>query len=163
MDKTVSIVIPTYNERDNITPLVDRIGKALSGYKYDILFVDDDSSDGTAELISLIKPDYPLDMLQRKGKKGLASAVVDGIAAAEGEVVVVMDADLQHPPEMLPALLKAIEDSADVAIASRYVPGGGCEGWGFIRRLISKGAIFISHLFLPSTRNVKDPMSVFSL
>jgi len=161
MDKTVSIVIPTYNERDNITPLVQRLSQSLAGYKYDILFVDDNSKDGTAELASELKADYPVDVLVRKDKKGLASAVVDGIAATRGDIVAIMDADLQHPPEMLPELLKAIEGSADVAVASRYVPGGGCQGWGFIRRLISKGAIFISHLFLPSTRKVKDPMSGF--
>ena len=161
MDKSVSIVIPTYNERDNITPLVQRLSQSLTGYKYDIIFVDDDSKDGTAEAASELKTDYPLDVMVRKGKKGLASAVVDGIAATRGDVIAVMDADLQHPPEVLPELLKAIAGGADIAVASRYVPGGGCQGWGFIRRLISRGAIFISQLFLPLTRKVKDPMSGF--
>jgi len=161
MDKSVSIVIPTYNERDNIAPLVQRLSQSLAGYKYDILFVDDDSKDGTAEAASELKADYPLDVLVRRDKKGLASAVVDGIAATRGDIIAVMDADLQHPPELLPELLKAIENGADVAVASRYVPGGGCQGWGFIRRLISKGAILISHLFLPSTRKIKDPKSGF--
>ncbi|MDD4874080.1 MAG: GtrA family protein, partial [Dehalococcoidales bacterium] len=75
--------------------------------------------------------------------------------------IVVMDADLQHPPEIVPSLLEAINDGADIVIGSRYVKGGGCEGWSLLRKIISKGAAFISHLFLPSTRKVKDPMSGF--
>ncbi len=72
-----------------------------------------------------------------------------------------MDADLQHPPEILPALVKALDAGADMAIASRYIPGGGCPNWGLSRRVISKAALKISHLLLPSTRKVQDPLTGF--
>jgi len=132
----------------------------LSNIPYRILFVDDDSGDGTAELVSTLARKYPVDILVRKNKRGLASAVCDGLEHAD-DVAVVMDADLQHPPEVLPDLIKAINNGADVAIASRYVPGGGCQGWGLARRFWSKAGIFLSHLLLPSTRQVKDTMSGF--
>lgn len=161
MSNKVSLIIPTYNERDNIVPLVERIHKNMSGYDYRILFVDDDSRDGTAELAQSLAGKYPVDVLVRKDKKGLASAVVDGLEKVDAEIIGVMDADLQHPPEVLPELVKALSNGADMAIASRYVPEGGCEGWGRVRRVMSKGAIFIAHLLLPSTRRIKDPMSGF--
>lgn len=159
--KYLSLIIPTYNERDNIAPLVQRVNQALSGYDYEILFVDDDSRDGTAELAASLSPEYPVRVMVRKGKKGLASAVIDGLNEVSGELVGVMDADLQHPPEVLPELVKKLLDGADIAIASRYVAGGSCEEWGLLRKLISRGAIFIGHLFLPSTRQVSDLMSGF--
>ncbi len=105
MDKTLTIVVPTYKEKDNITPLVERVDKALHNYKYRILLVDDDSKDGTAELVASLAAKYPVDILIRKNKRGLASAVVDGIKQASGDVITVMDADLQHPPELIPRLL----------------------------------------------------------
>lgn len=161
MNKTVTLVIPTYKERDNITPLVERVHQALHNYDYRILLVDDDSNDGTAELVATLCEKYPVDVIVRKGKRGLASAVVDGINRAAGAVIAVMDADLQHPPEVLPDLLKKLDEGADMAIASRYVPGGSCQGWGVLRRLNSRGAIFLAHLLLPPTRRIKDPMSGF--
>ena len=161
MDNNISLIIPTYNERENITPLVERIHQALSGHDYRILFIDDDSQDGTAELARSLSPKYPVSVIVRKDKRGLASAVVDGLKHATGETVVVMDADLQHPPEVIHGLLKAINDGADMAVASRYVTGGGCQGWGLVRRIISKTAIFIAHLLLPTTRHITDPVSGF--
>ncbi|HEX79403.1 MAG TPA: glycosyltransferase family 2 protein [Dehalococcoidia bacterium] len=162
MNKTVSLIVPTYNEHDNIAPLVERIHCALSPRDYEILFIDDDSTDGTADAASSLLEKYPVRVIVRKDKKGLASAVVDGLNHINGDVIAVMDADLQHPPEVLPGLLKAItEEDADVAIGSRYVPGGGCQGWSLTRKIISRGAIFIAHLLLPATRKVKDPMSGF--
>ncbi len=161
MDKTVSLIIPTYNERDNIIPLVERIHHALSSYDYRILFIDDDSSDGTAELATGLSRKYPVDVIVRKDQRGLASAVVDGLKHVTGGIVGVMDADLQHPPEVIPDLLKEIEGGADIAIASRYVKGGACPGWGLVRRIISKGAISLAHILLPATRQIKDPMSGF--
>jgi dolichol-phosphate mannosyltransferase len=161
MNKIISVIVPTYNERENIIPLVEQIHHALSNHEYRILFVDDDSRDGTAELAQSLSPKYPVSVIVRQDQKGLASAVVDGLKHTNGETIVVMDADLQHPPEVLPDLLETINNGADIAVASRYVPGGGCHGWGLIRRIISRVAIFLSHLFLPSTRHVKDPMSGF--
>jgi dolichol-phosphate mannosyltransferase len=161
MSRAISIIIPTYNEKDNIIPLVERINQALSNYDYEILFVDDGSRDGTAELAVALSPKYPVKVMVRQNKRGLASAVVDGLKQTTGQIVGVMDADLQHPPEVIPDLLQAIKDGADIAVASRYIKGGGCQGWGLTRRIISKGAIVLAHLFLPSTRRVRDPMSGF--
>ncbi len=161
MNETVSLIIPTYNEHDNIVPLVERIHRALSPRSYEILFIDDNSADGTAELASSLSAKYPVRVIVRKDKRGLASAVVDGLSQASGDFIAIMDADLQHPPEVIPDLLKAIEKDADIVVASRYVAGGGCQGWSLTRRVISKGAIFLAHLLLPTTRRVSDPMSGF--
>jgi dolichol-phosphate mannosyltransferase len=98
-------------------------------------------------------------LLVRKDKRGLASAVVDGTALATAPIVGVMDADLQHPPEVLPALLKAVLEGAEIVVASRYVSGGGCEGWSRMRLIMSRGAIMMAHALLPGTRSVHDPMS----
>ena len=160
----ISLVVPTYNEKDNIRPLVEKIHQSMSrvdNAEYEIVFVDDNSPDGTAEVVESLSPDYNVRLLLRKDKKGLASAVIDGFSVARGEVLGVIDADLQHPPDIIPKLLSAINDGADIAIASRYVKGGAVPTWGFLRRLISKGAIMLSRLLLPTTRNVKDPMAGF--
>lgn len=161
MNSAISIIIPTYNEKDSIIPLVSRINNALSGYEYEIVFVDDNSGDGTAETAKALSPQYPVRVILRKNKKGLASAVVDGLNQANGNIVCVMDADLQHPPEVIPDMLREIDSGADMVIASRYVKGGSCQGWGATRRIISKGAIFLAHLLLPSTRQINDPVSGF--
>ena len=158
-DSTLSIVVPTYNEKDNVRALVERLDKALAGRKYEILFIDDNSRDGTAEAASALAPKYPVRVIVRTKERGLASAVVHGFKNSSSAIICVMDADLQHPPEVVADLLKAVESGADIAIGSRYVKGGGCEGWSLTRRVISKGAIFLSHLLLPRTRGINDPMS----
>jgi dolichol-phosphate mannosyltransferase len=157
----ISLVIPTYNERDNIIPLVERLSQVMDGHLYEILLVDDNSTDGTVETAAGLAAKYPVKVLVRKRERGLATAVLHGFKYARGNIIGVMDADLQHPPEVNAALLKAIENGADMAVASRYIPGGGCPNWGLVRRVISKGALSLAHVFLPSTRKVKDPMSGF--
>jgi len=159
----LSLIVPTYNERNNILPLAQRVKQALHGRSYEIIIVDDDSPDGTAEMAESLSSEYPIRTICRKGEKGLATAVVAGFAQARGCVLGVIDADLQHPPEKLVALVEAIENGADVAIGSRYIQGGGVGEWGIIRRAISRGATFVGQLFLPSIRRVKDPMSGFFL
>jgi dolichol-phosphate mannosyltransferase len=161
VEDKISIIIPTYNEKDNIAPLVSRIAQALSGYDYEILIVDDNSQDGTIEAASALAARYPVKVLVRRSERGLATAVVHGLRSASGQIIGVMDADLQHPPEVLPDLIKAIRGGADMAVASRYIPGGGCPNWGLSRKIISKVALIISHLLLPSTRAVKDPLAGF--
>ena len=161
MSKALSIVIPTYNEGSNITPLVERIAGALSGYDYEILLVDDNSQDGTPEIVAGLSTKYPVKVAVRKTERGLASAVVHGIANTSGDRVLVMDADLQHPPEVIPGLIKAADDGADVVVASRYVKGGGCQDWSAFRKLVSAVSTIMAHIFLPPTRSVKDPMSGF--
>jgi dolichol-phosphate mannosyltransferase len=161
MKETVSLIIPTYNEKDNITPLVERIHKALEGYDYEIVIVDDNSKDGTIDIVNSLSAKYPVKLLVRKNEKGLATAIIYGIKNTTNPIICVMDADLQHPPEKLPELFKAIENGADIAFASRYVPGGGSAGWGLTRRIISKGATQICHVLLPSSRKVHDTMTGF--
>ncbi|MFC1592865.1 glycosyltransferase [Candidatus Omnitrophota bacterium] len=161
MSKAVSIIIPTYNEADSITSLVQRIHSVLSSHNYEIVLVDDNSGDGTAEVASALSSKYPLKVIVRKNKRGLASAVVDGLQHVDSQIIGVMDADLQHPPEVLLDLLREIENGADIVIASRYVKEGECQNWGLFRRIMSKGAIFLAHLLLPLTRQVSDPMSGF--
>ncbi len=157
----VSLVVPTYKERDNIVPLAEQLHRVLAGYDYEMVLVDDDSGDGSVEMVASLAKQYPVRMVVRRNERGLATAIVYGLAHIGGELVVVIDADLQHPPEVIPRLLEALDSGADIAVASRYIPGGGCEGWGLTRRLISRVATILAHLFLPSTRAVKDPMSGF--
>jgi dolichol-phosphate mannosyltransferase len=154
-------VIPTYNEKENVGRLIERIDRALSGHKYEIVIVDDNSQDGTAEAASALSVKYPVRVIVRRDERGLGSAVVHGFNHTTSEIITVMDADLQHPPEVVADLLKAIDGGADLAIGSRYVEGGGCEGWSLLRRIVSKVAIFLSHLLLPRTRGISDPMSGF--
>jgi dolichol-phosphate mannosyltransferase len=161
MKEMLSVVIPTYNEKDNINPLITGVRQALSGCDHEIVIVDDDSQDGTIEIVKKLASQYPVKLFVRTEEKGLSTAVIHGIKQASGDIVAVMDADLQHPPAILPLLYKAIKDGADMAIASRYVKGGGCPNWGLFRRITSKVALRISHIFLPSSRRVKDPMSGF--
>jgi len=159
MKELLSVVIPTYNEKDNITPLITEVHQALIGCDHEIIIVDDNSQDGTIEIVKKLASQYPVKLFVRRDEKGLATAVIHGIKQASGNIVAVMDADLQHPPEILPKLYKAIQDGADMAVASRYIKGGGCPNWGLFRRITSKVALRIAHIFLPSSRRVKDPMS----
>jgi dolichol-phosphate mannosyltransferase len=161
IDDMISIIIPTYNERENITPLVERLNRTLEGRKYEILFVDDNSKDGTIDVIADLATRYPVKVIVRASERGLATAVLHGFKYTQGNIIGVMDADLQHPPEIVSDLIKAIEKGADMAVASRYIPGGGVPNWGLLRRIISKGASTIAHVFLPDSRKVKDPMSGF--
>lgn len=161
MSSKISLIIPTYKEYANIRPLVERIHQALSSYDYEIVFVDDNSGDGTTELVTSLADKYPVKIFVRQNKRGLATAVVDGLTHVAGQRVVVMDADLQHPPEVIPDLLRALDDKTDIAIASRYLPGGGTEGWGLTRRIISRGAIVLAHLFLPRSQGISEPLSGF--
>jgi dolichol-phosphate mannosyltransferase len=160
-DEMISIVIPTYNEKDNIVPLVERLSHSLDGHKFEILLVDDNSKDGTVDVAAAMAEKYPVKVMVRTNERGLATAVLHGFKYAQGDIIGVMDADLQHPPEVNVHLLNALESGADMAIASRYVAGGGVPNWGLTRRVISKGALTLAHIFLPSTRKVKDPMSGF--
>lgn len=157
----ISLIVPTYNERSNIVPLVERIHRAIGNYNYEIVFVDDDSPDGTSNLVRSLSSKYPVRVITRSGKRGLASAVIDGLKETKGDIIGSINADLQHPPEILPELIRQLEEGADVAIASRYVKGSNCQDWGLARRIISKGAITLAHLLLPSTRQITDPMSGF--
>jgi dolichol-phosphate mannosyltransferase len=160
----LSLIVPTYNERENIAPLVERVHRALAQCRYELIVVDDNSPDGTSEVARSLSDQYPVKVLVRTTERGLASAVVAGFKEARGEVLGVIDADLQHPPEAIPSLLEAIRAGADVAIGSRYVEGGGIEGWSTKREIISKGAKTLARTLLPaSIAGIKDPLAGFFL
>ncbi len=159
----VSVILPTYNERDNIVRLIPEIHRVLASNNidYEIVVVDDNSPDGTAEVARQLSKQYPVTVVVRPRKLGLGLAVVDGVKVARGEIIVVMDADFQHPPDVIPRLIQKVKEGYDIAIASRYVEGGKVESWSLIRKIASKGAIMLAHAFLRETRSIKDPVSGF--
>ncbi len=156
----ISVIVPAWNEAENIPQLVPRIAAALAGRAFEILIVDDGSGDGTAEVCAKLTETFPLRLLVRNPPlHGLSGAVLDGIAASNGKTIIVMDADLQHPPERLPDLLRALDDGADFALGSRYVPGGSTDGqWTLFRKVNSWVATALAR---PFAGKVRDPMSGF--
>ncbi len=157
------IVIPTYNERENIAPLIRGI-EELGLPSLEVLVVDDSSPDGTGDAVRTLAESRPwVKLLSRPGKKGIGSAYQDGFRAALAEtdatVIIEMDADLQHPPSLLPSLMQAVRSGADVALGSRYVPGGGTVGWSKARKTVSRGANAYARLMLGI--KVRDATSGF--
>lgn len=150
----ISIIVPTYNEKENIEKLIPLLDKYFKK-DYEIIVVDDSSPDGTADTCRNMAKYYPIKVLERPMKSGLASAVVTGFYGANGDIIGVIDADLQHPPEFASVLCKNVIDGCDIAIGSRYTKGGHTEEWGWFRRIVSKSAILLA---VPLT-NVADPMS----
>ena len=156
-----SLIVPTYNERDNIAILIEKIDKALKQANYEVIIVDDNSPDGTSELARTLVRQYPITVITRKNQRGLASAIVEGFKQAEGSILGVIDADLQHPPEILPKLLERVKNGAGMAIASRYIDGGEIKGWSIKRQIISVMSKLLAQILLPTTRKIKDPLSGF--
>lgn len=158
----VTVITPTYNELENLELVVRRICRSLEGVRHELIIVDDNSPDGTGELADELARKLPnLRVLHRK-QRGLASAVVHGILHARAPIICVIDADLQHPPEKIPELLKEIENGADVAIASMYLKKGAVEMRGRWRKLVSMGARFLSRVAFPQVvRGLTDPLSGF--
>jgi dolichol-phosphate mannosyltransferase len=155
----ISIVLPTYNESDNIGLVTRMITEVLHGKDYEIMVVDDNSPDGTAEIARRLGQYYPIKVIKRSGKLGLGTAIIEGFCKSSGDIMGVIDADMQHPPELIPELISALQDGYDIAIASRYISGGGVEGWSFFRRLTSKVATMLARPLV----EIKDPMSGFFL
>ncbi|HSW95571.1 MAG TPA: polyprenol monophosphomannose synthase [Patescibacteria group bacterium] len=153
----LSVVVPTYNEAGSVPKLAERLHAALGARDWELVIVDDGSPDGTADIAAALAPRIPTNVVRRAGKGGLASAVIAGFAAARGEILVVMDADLSHPPEVVPALLSAIEDGADLAVGSRYIAGGGVEDWPMRRQIVSRVACLMGSVLVP----VRDATSGF--
>ncbi len=145
----VSIVVPTYNERENIPLVCDGIREALDGlWDYEVIVVDDNSPDGTGEVVRRQATEDPrIRLLQRPGRMGLGSAVLDGFRTASGSRWVIMDADLSHRPDDLPKLLNGLGE-ADIVIGSRHVEGGQVLNWPLSRRLISRTASALGRLLL---------------
>lgn len=164
----VSIVVPTYNEASNIKPLILELTKQLESHgfsNFEIIVVDDDSPDGTWRIVEdLARLDSRIRLIRRVGERGLGTAILRGIRDARGAYVIVMDADFQHPPAIVPKLLvTATQGGYDVVVASRYASGGGVRGWGLIRRIVSLGALTLAWILVPESRRSSDPISGFFL
>ncbi|TMB14100.1 MAG: glycosyltransferase [Deltaproteobacteria bacterium] len=160
----LSLVIPTYNESRNLAELVGRLSAVLDAClsgAYELLVVDDDSPDDTWALALQLADRFPaLRVMRRRGEKGLSTAVIRGWQAARGEVLAVIDADLQHPPEVVERLWREIVTGADLAVASRHTGGGGVSDWSSLRRALSRGAQLLGLCVLPGVvGRVSDPMS----
>lgn len=164
----LSLVLPTYNEAENITGMVAALTQLLApewSGRYELIVVDDDSPDLTWKIAQGLMAQYPeLSVLRRTTERGLSTAVVRGWQAARGDVLGVIDADRQHPPAILSQLLAAMAEGADLAVASRHVEGGGVSEWNLIRRFLSRGAQMLGLLLLPEViSRLSDPMSGFFL
>jgi dolichol-phosphate mannosyltransferase len=163
-DPRLSLVVPTLNEADTIEAFLEQatavLDQVLPG-EYELILVDDDSPDGTWRTALALRARFEaLRVLRRCGERGLASAVVRGWQLAHGGVLGVVDADLQHPPEVCARLWSEIARGAELALASRHVPGGGVSEWSLHRRLLSRGAQVLGLLVLPGlVGRVSDPMS----
>lgn len=157
----LSVIVPTFNERDNVPELFARLQRVLAGVAFEMIVVDDDSPDGTAARAKEIAAaDGRLRVIRRIGRRGLAGACIEGMLASAADIVAVMDADLQHDETILPEMMRAIrERGADVAVGSRYVAGGGIGEWDEGRARISRVATRISRVVVPE--GLADPMSGF--
>jgi dolichol-phosphate mannosyltransferase len=155
----LSVIIPVYNEGINIEELVKRIEKTLINIEYEIIFVDD-STDTTTEIIKCISTkDEKVKFEHRENKDGLSSAVVKGFEIAKGDIMAVMDGDLQHPPEILSDMIDTIYKGADIVVPSRFIPGGNDGGLNLFRKLVSAGARYMAKILLKKTRIFSDPTS----
>lgn len=155
----VTIVVPTYKEVESLPHLIDRVARvrAEAGLDIDMLIMDDDSRDGSVELLAA-RPEKWVQLIVRTKDRGLSQAVLDGARRARGDYLVCMDADLSHPPEVLPAMLAKLDGGADFVLGSRYVSGGTTShDWGFLRWANSRVATLLA---MPLT-SVSDPMSGF--
>ncbi len=156
----LSVVIPTYNERESIGPLVASLLEALGDTPAEVIVVDDASPDGTGEAVQRLASQEPrLRLRSRPSKLGLSSAVLDGAAEAQGEYVAVMDADLSHDPAQVPGMLAKAQEGYDLVIGSRYVEGAEVRGWPLRRRLVSRAAILAARSLL--RLQAKDVLSGF--
>ncbi len=168
MDTAVTVIVPTFNERDNVAELVSRIGAALEGRDAEILFMDDSADDTPAEIVR-VGADAPLPIRvihREQNVGGLGGAVVQGLAEAHGDLCIVIDADLQHPPELIPQLLdRYARGDADVVVASRYMGGGDSGGLGTAVRFgVSRGATWVTKAMFPRRLSkCTDPMTGFFL
>ncbi len=164
-----SLIVPTFNERENLALFCERVTRALASWpdNYEIIVVDDNSPDKTWQKAESLRARYPqLRVIRRvQGEKGLSPSVVEGWQAAQGQLLGVIDADLQHPPEILEQLLRAFQNKAvGIVIASRYTSNGHKLKWNPIRKWISRGASNLAQSVLPSQAHaVTDPMSGYFL
>ncbi len=160
----LALVIPTLREATNILPLLGRVRTALESCRipYEVIVVDDESGDGIEKIVAGVSAEDPrVRLIVRHGERGLAGAVLRGWAETDATHLGVMDADLQHPPELLPRLWAAMEAGADLAVGSRYASGGSLGGWKAWRHLLSRIAVWMTLPVQRSGRRARDPMSGF--
>jgi dolichol-phosphate mannosyltransferase len=157
----LSIVVPTFNEKDNVEQLIAGIEQALPDVNWEIIFIDDDSPDGTADFVrGLAQSRLYVRCHQRIGRRGLSRAVIEGILSSSAPVIAVMDADLQHDETILPAMLDQIRDNhTDIVVGSRYCAGGSIGAWDSQRAAMSRFATILSRAIV--TPRLTDPMSGF--
>ena len=157
----LSIIVPTYNERDNIGELSSRVASELSAVNWELIFVDDNSPDGTAIIAQQLgRIDPRVRCIRRVGRRGLASACIEGMLSSNARFFIVMDADLQHDPSSLPEIYKLlISNTADLVIASRYMSGGTVSDWDERRKSMSRLATRLAKIIC--NRPISDPMSGF--
>jgi dolichol-phosphate mannosyltransferase len=155
----VTVVVPTYKEAENLPHLIGRLAKVREehGLDLNVLIMDDNSRDGSVEIVAA-RPEKWVQIVVRTTDRGLSPSVLDGMKRAEGEILVCMDADLSHPPEAIPQMLRKLEEGADFVIGSRYVKGGSTsDDWGFLRWINSRVATLLAR---PLT-SARDPMAGF--
>jgi dolichol-phosphate mannosyltransferase len=157
----LAVVVPTFNEAANVQTLVSQLDAALGGLRWEVVFVDDDSPDGTAAVVRAVAAtDARVRLVHRVGRRGLAGACIEGMLATTAPYVAVMDADLQHDERLLPRMLTALRDEdLDIVVGSRHVAGGSLGDWAEDRKLASQVATRLSGLVLKA--DLKDPMSGF--
>jgi dolichol-phosphate mannosyltransferase len=158
---SLSIIAPAFNERANILPLTQAIAAAMGATAWELIIVDDDSPDGTADEVRAVAAQgFPIRCIRRIGRRGLASAVVEGALAAEADFIAVIDADMQHDERLLPTMLRILrEDGADLVIGSRYLRDGDLGDWSTSRRRMSSFANWVAQAVLRV--RITDPMSGF--
>jgi len=157
----LSVIVPTFNERDNVEALLLGLEAVLPSQAWEVIFVDDDSPDGTAELVRSLARERPhVRCIQRLSRRGLSSAVIEGFLASSSPYLAVIDGDLQHDERLLPAMLELLEtDAADVVVGSRYTAGASVGQWDERRAAMSRLATWLSRLVLKAS--LDDPMSGF--
>jgi len=155
----LAVIVPTFNEHDNVPELLLALERALEGIEWEVVFVDDDSSDATADEVRALAASHSrVRCVQRIGRRGLASACVEGILATSAPYVAVMDADMQHDETILPRMLARLKsEGLDVVVGSRYVDGGGLGSWDAGRARISRLATRLARRVVPA--ELTDPMS----
>lgn len=157
----LTVIIPTFKEEANIRTIISEVDTVFrnSGLNGEILVVDDNSPDNTIAIVTELKQTLPnLNLLVRTSDHGLSQSVADGFSHASADVLVVIDADLSHPPALIPKMYEEIRSGCDVVIGSRYMEGGGIRKWPLKRRIISLGATFLGRLLFP---DITDPVSGF--
>ena len=157
----LAVVVPTYCEADNVAEIVRRLDAVLAGVDWELIFVDDDSPDGTAERVrEIARRDRRVRVLQRVGRRGLSSACIEGMLATPAPYLAVMDGDLQHDETLLPRMLEVLKrDDLEIVVGSRYVEGGGVGDWNVRRQSMSRLATRIGQVLIRA--DLQDPMSGF--